>query len=801
MLNLRSVGIVGVVAAGVLAGGATASAGAQSAAGVEAAEAPHRALVNRYCLSCHNDRTRTAGLALETINRQPLGDHREAWEKVARKLQARQMPPAGGRRPDEATYAAALTSLQTGLDSLASAHPDPGRTDTFRRLNRTEYHNAVRDLLALEVDVTDLLPGDSSSFGFDNITVGDLSPTLLERYVSAAEKIARLAVGRAGQGPGGATVRIRPDLTQEKHIAGLPVGTRGGVLVEHTFPVDGRYEVSVRLARDRNEHVEGLSGTHVVELLLDGERMELFTVERPAYREDQALIYQPSHDNVDAHLKLRMPVTAGPHTLGVTFPKLPSLLVETARQPYEAHFNYYRHPRLQPAVYEVSITGPYDATGPGSTPSREQVFVCRPAAPDEDDACATRILKKLMRRAYRRPVNEADLQGPFELYRAARAGDGFEAGVEMALAAVLVSPEFLFRIEQDPNGVEAGEAYRLDDLELASRLSFFLWSSIPDDELLDLAERRMLRDPDVLERQVRRMLADPRARNLVTNFAGQWLHLRNLDSIAPDMRIFPDFDDNLRQAFRQETEMLVDSVMREDRSVLDLLRADYTFVNERLAKHYGIPHVYGSRFRRVEFDGDEDHAPRGGLLRHGSILLVTSYATRTSPVIRGKWILDNVLGVPPPPPPANVPELEETGTGARAVSMRERLAGHRANPACASCHRLMDPVGFAFENYDAVGRWRIADGGAPIDASGTLFDGSTFDGVGELQEALLARPALFVTTLAEKLLTFATGRGVEFYDGPAVRRIVREAEADGYRFSSLVLEVVNSAPFQMRKAS
>ncbi|MCE2539333.1 MAG: DUF1592 domain-containing protein [Acidobacteria bacterium] len=796
MLNPRRIGIVGVIVAGVLGAGSLAAPveAQEPAAAAVAADASYHSLVNRYCLSCHNDRTRTAGLALETINTQALGDNWEAWEKVARKLRARQMPPAGGRRPDEAAYKAALTSLESALDGLAEAHPDPGRTDTFRRLNRTEYHNAVHDLLALEVDVTDLLPGDSSSYGFDNITVGDLSPTLLERYVSAAEKIAQLAVGRVGRAPGGTTVRIRPDLTQEKHIAGLPVGTRGGVLVEHTFPVDGHYEVSVRLARDRNEHVEGLSESHQVELLLDGERVELFTVERPAYREDVALIYQPSHDNVDAHLKVRMPVTAGPHALGVTFPKLPSLLKETARQPYEAHFNYYRHPRLQPAVYEVSITGPYDATGPGGTPSREQVFVCRPATPDEDDACATRILQKLMRRAYRRPVTDADLQGPFELYRAARAADGFEAGVEMALAAVLVSPEFLFRIEQDPNGVEAGEAYRLDDLELASRLSFFLWSSIPDDELLDLAERRMLRDPEVLERQVRRMLADPRSRNLVTNFAGQWLHLRNLDAIRPDMRVFPDFDDNLRQAFRQETEMLVDSVMREDHSVLDLLR-------ERLAKHYGIPHVYGSRFRRVEFDGDEDHAPRGGLLRQGSILLVTSYATRTSPVIRGKWILDNVLGVPPPPPPANVPELEETGTGARAQSMRERLAGHRANPACASCHRLMDPVGFAFENYDAVGRWRIADAGAPIDASGTLFDGSAFDGVGELQKALLARPDLFITTLAEKLLTFATGRGVEYYDGPAVRRIVREAEADDFRFSSLVLEIVNSAPFQMRKAS
>ena len=797
------VGVVGVITAGVLgAGSLAAPVRAQPpAAGGASADAPHHALIDRYCLSCHNGRTKTAGLELDAVNTQALDGNREVWEKVARKLRARQMPPAGGRRPGEAAYAAALASLETALDRLAAAHPDPGRTDTFRRLNRTEYHNAVRDLLALQVDVTDLLPGDSSSHGFDNVTVGDLSPTLLERYVSAAEKISRLAVGRAGRAPGGTTVRVRPDLTQEKHVAGLPVGTRGGAVVEHTFPVDGHYEVSMRLARDRNEHVEGLSGPHGVELLLDGERVRLFTVEPPAYRAEHALNYQPSHDDVDAHLKARMPVTAGPHTLGVTFPKRPSLLVETARQPYEAHFNYYRHPRIQPAVYEVSITGPYDAAGPGDTPSRERLFVCRPDGPDEDDACARRILRKLLRRAYRRPVTEADLRGPFELYRAARATGGFEAGVEMALAAVLVSPEFLFRIEQDPPGAAAGAAYRLDDLALASRLSFFLWSSIPDDELLAAAERGELGDPRGLERQVRRMLADPRSRNLVTNFAAQWLHLRNLDAIAPDMRIFPDFDDNLRQAFRQETEMLVDSVMREDRSVLDLLRADYTFVNERLAKHYGIPHVYGSRFRRVDFDGGEDHAPRGGLLRHGSILLVTSYATRTSPVIRGKWILDNVLGVPPPPPPPDVPELEETGAGARAPSMRERLAGHRANPACASCHRLMDPVGFAFENYDAVGRWRATDGGAPIDASGTLFDGSAFDGVGGLQDALLARPELFVTTLAEKLLTFAVGRGVEHYDAPAVRRIVRAAQADGYRFSSLVAEVVNSMPFRMRKAS
>ena len=792
-----------LLAAGGLAFPAAASA--QRSASVEAPAAavgePHRALVGRYCLACHSDRRRTADLSLESINAEPLAAHSETWEKVARKLRARQMPPVGGRRPDETAYRTALASLETALDDIAAARPAPGRTDTFRRLNRTEYHNAVRDLLALEVDVADLLPGDASSFGFDNITVGDLSPTLLERYVAAAEKISQLAVGRAGLAPGGTTVRVRPDLTQEKHIEGLPVGTRGGALVPHTFPVDGVYEVAVRLARDRNEHVEGLSRPQDLELLLDGERVALFTVEPAPYREDQALNYQPSHDNLDAHLKLRLPVTAGPHQVGVTFPKGPSLLLETARQPYEAHFNYYRHPRLKPAVYEVSITGPYDAAGPGDTPSRARILTCRPAHPGEDDACARAILEPLLRRAYRRPVTDADLEGPFALYRAARDAGGFEAGIEMAIAAVLVSPEFLFRIERDPEDVPAGAPYRLGGLQLASRLSFFLWSSIPDDELLDAAERGELGAPEGLERQVRRMLADPRADNLVTNFAAQWLHLRNLDSIAPDMRRFPDFDDNLRQAFRRETELLVESVIREDRSALDLVRADYTFVNERLAKHYGIPHVYGSRFRRLTFDGTEEHAARGGLLRHGSILLVTSYATRTSPVIRGKWILDNVLGVPPPPPPPNVPELEETAAGGAALSMRERLAAHRANPACASCHRLMDPVGFAFEHYDAVGRWRDADGEAPIDASGTLFDGSHFDGVASLEEALLARPELFVTTLTEKLLTFATGRGMTWDDAPAVRRIVRGAAEEDYRFSALVLGIVDSLPFQMRTAS
>ena len=746
---------------------------------------------------CHNDSLKTAGLALDTISAHDLDENTQVWEKVVRKLRHRFMPPLGFPRPDEASYEAAVSSLETALDRAAAAEPNPGRTDTLRRLNQTEYQNAIRDLLALDVDVASLLPSDQSSYGFDNVTVGDLSPTLLDRYVSAAEKISRLAVGRPGRSPGGDTSRIRPDLTQEKHFDGFPVGTRGGALVPYTFPQDGEYEIQIRLARDRNEHVEGLSEPHELELLLDRERVQLFTVKPAPLRKEHSLEYQPSQPNLDDHLKIRLPVKAGPHTLGVTFLKKPSGLLETERQPYQAHFNYYRHPRIQPAIYSISIIGPYAAKGPGDTPSRRRIFVCRPASPGEEEGCAKRILAMLMRRAYRRPVTDADLQRLFALYREARAEGGFEAGIEMALAAVLVSPHFLFRIEQDPAGLAPNTAYRISDLELAFRLSFFLWSSIPDDELLDAAIRGKLKKPAVLEQQVQRMLADSRSRNLVTNFASQWLHLRNLASMTPDMRIFPDFDDNLRQAFRQETELFFESIMREDRSVLDLLRANYTFVNERLAKHYGIPHVYGSRFRRVTL-GEDDR--RGGLLRHASILTVTSYPTRTSPVIRGKWILENILGEPPPPPPPDVPDLKEKSSHGKVLSTRERLAKHRDNPACASCHKLMDPVGFAVENYDAIGRWRTVEGGVPVDASGQLFDGTKFDGVAELENALLGRPELFVNTVAEKLLTFATGRGVEHYDAPAIRKTVREARAEDFRFSSFILGIVNSKPFQMRKS-
>ena len=740
------------------------------------------AAIKQYCTGCHNSKLKSGGLALDAIAAESPAQHPETWEKVVRRLRARQMPPAGLPRPDERTYAALVTSLESSLDAVKL---DPGRTDTFRRLNRTEYRNAIRDLLAIDLDVSSMLPTDEASHGFDNVTVGDLSPTLLERYLMAARKISRLAAGSPLKSPGGDTITLRPDLTQEEHFAGMPFGTRGGTQMKHTFPLDAVYEIQVRLARDRNEHVEGLTGTHDVDLLLDGERVKLFTVTAPAPGVD--------HSKADIALNIRIPVKAGPHVVAVTFPKMPSTLLETERQPYPAHFNMDRHPRITPAVYSVTVNGPYEAKGPGDTPCRRRLYVCK----SNDDACAKRILGTLMRRAYRRPVVEGDFVAPLQFFKQGRTEGGFDNGIEMALSAVLVSPEFLFRVEHDPAGLAPGTPYKVSNLQLASRLSFFLWSSIPDDELLEAATSGRLSNPAVLEHQVRRMLSDPRSRELVTNFASQWLHLRNLESVTPDMRAFPEFDDNLRQAFRDETELFLESVMREDRNVLELLSANYSFLNERLAKHYDIPGIYGSRLRRVDFGANSQ---RGGLLRHGSILTVTSYATRTSPVIRGKWVLDNILGIPPPPPPAAVPALSENTGISKTLSMRERLAKHRSNPACFGCHQLMDPVGFSLENYDAVGRWRTSDDGMAVDSDGGLPDGSKFDGVAGLQKALLNRPELFAGTLTEKLMTYALGRGVEQHDAPAVRGIVRQAKSHDYRFSSFIIGIAGSAPFQMRRS-
>ncbi len=767
-----------------------------------------RASIDRYCVGCHNDRTKTAGLALDTLDVERVGENAEAWEKVVRKLRGRMMPPPGRPRPDAPTYDSMVAYLEASLDRSAAAVPNPGRTDTFRRLNRTEYQNAIRDLLALEVDVSALLPKDDVSLGFDNVGRAELSPTLLERYLAAAQKVSRLAVGSPVPSPASHVVVLPADLTQEDHVDGLPFGTRGGTSVRHTFPLDGAYEIQIRLSRDRNENVEGLTDAHQVELTLDGNRVQLFTVkpnrnQSGAYYADEA---------VDKDLNIRVPVQAGPHELGVTFLRKTSALPETERQPYQAHFNMDRHPRIQPAVYSVSITGPFDAGRPADTPSRRVLFVCRPSTPSNrgqagsgrpatasaEAACARTIVSTLARRAYRRPVTDVDLQTPLEFYKAARSEDGFEAGIEMALRAILASTEFLFRIERDPPNVAPKTAYRVSDVELASRLSFFLWSSIPDKELLDLAIAGKLKDPAVLDKQARRMLADPRSEALVTNFGGQWLYLRNLAAVSPDARMFPDFDDNLRQAFRRETEMFFESIVKEDHSVLDLLRANYTFVNERLARHYGIPHVYGSRFRRVTLGED---SVRGGLLGHGSILTVTSYANRTSPVLRGKWILENILGTPPPPPPPNVPPLADNNAGGKALSMRDRMAEHRVNAACSGCHQLMDPAGLSMEHFDAIGRWRTrTEAGTAVDSSGGLPDGSTFDGMPGLRRALLNRPELFVSTVTEKLLTYALGRGVDYYDAPAVRAITRDARGNDYRFSSLVLGVVSSRPFQMRRS-
>jgi mono/diheme cytochrome c family protein len=761
----------------------------QSAAAPAQGVSQPRALVNQYCMGCHNEKLKTAGLELSSANVDHIDQNPDVWEKVLRKVRARYMPPYGLPRPDEKTYESFTSYLETSLDRAAAAKPNPGRTETLRRLNRTEYQNAIRDLLSLDVDVTGLLPSDDSSYGFDNITVGGLSPTLLERYLAAAQKISRLAIGGQIRSPGGDTIVVPSDRTQEDHVEGLPFGTRGGTVVHYTFPLNAEYSIQLRLARDRNERVEGLTAPDQLELTLDGQRVQLFKVTPPPSGQD--------HSGVDRDLNVRIPVKAGPHDIGVAFMKKTSALLETERQPYVAHFNLDRHPRIQPALYSVSIVGPYDANGAGDTPSRRRIFVCHPAKASEEEPCARRILSTFARRAYRRPPTEAEVDMAMKFYKDARTDGAFETGIEMALRALLVSPEFLFQIEQEPANTPPNTVYRLSDLEIASRLSFFLWSSIPDDQLLDLAIAGKLKDPAVLAQQVRRMLADPRSEALVNSFADQWLYLRNLASTIPDSRLFPDFDDNLRESMRRETQLFFESVMREDRNVLDLLNAKYTFVNERLAKHYGIPNVYGSQFRRVSFGDD---SVRGGLLSQGSILTVTSYPDRTSPVIRGKWILTNIVGAPPPPPPPNVPPLKENASSGKILTMRERMAQHRANQPCAGCHKLMDPVGFMLENFDAVGRFRTAADGATVDASGNLPDGVSFVGEPGLQKAVMNRPELFVSTTTEKLLTYALGRGLDYYDAPAVRKIVREAHNSDYRFSSLVIGIVNSTPFQMRRS-
>ncbi|GIW99895.1 MAG: hypothetical protein KatS3mg111_3228 [Pirellulaceae bacterium] len=757
------------------------------------------ALSREVCLDCHSGGAgATAGFDMELLLERPLAERREAWERVVKKLVTGQMPPADSTAVDRQTVLLVARELADQLDALYRLAPQVGRTPTFRRLTRYEYRAAIRDLLALEVDVDSLLPRDESSHGFDNITVSDLSPTLVGRYITAAEKIARWAVGTNATTVEGRTVRIRPDVTQEEHVEGLPLGTRGGTLIQHLFPQSGYYDFEMRLARDRNEHVEGLHEPHELELAIDLQRIELFTVRPPRGSRSGDPYDQVTHENVDRHLRARVFVEAGPHEVAVAFLKKPSSLLETARQPLNVHFNMYRHPRLNPALFEVSITGPFAAAGPGQTPSRQRIFSCRPSGEEEEEVdCARRILGDLMRRAYRRPVTAEDFVTPMALFQQARESGNFDDGIELALSSILVSPHFLFRIERDPPHVPAGQVYPISPLELASRLSFFLWSSLPDERLLGLAESGRLTQPQVLEAEVRRMLVDPRSEALVENFAGQWLYLRNLESMTPDARLYPDFDDNLRQAMRRETELCFADILRNDLSVVRLLQSDYTFLNERLARHYGIPGVLGSRFRKVRLPSGSH---RGGLLRHASILTVTSYADRTSPVIRGKWVLENILGSPPPPPPPNIPALEDTVISA-SLPIRQRLEAHRADPSCAACHDMIDPVGFALENFDAVGRWREFEGDQPVDASGGLPDGSRFVGVEALEQGLLRYPEIFVTTVAEKLFTYGLGRGCAPADAPAIRQAVRRAAAHDYRLSELIVGLVQSPPFHMRTAA
>lgn len=745
--------------------------------------AQSRQFLDRYCLSCHNERVKSGGLRLDAAALPRVEAGAEFWEKVVRKVRTGVMPPPGMPQPSASERLALLTPLEASLDA---GRVDPGRTETLRRLNRTEYQNAVRDLLALEIDASSMLPADESGFGFDNVNVGDLSPALLNRYISAAQRISRLAVGSTQSSLQSDTIGLRADLTQEQHLPGMPLGTRGGGATRYTFAQDGEYDVQVLLARDLAGVVSGLrdSREHTMLLLVDREVKHSFVISRETIGMEVL---------AEKALKVRFPVTAGPHELAVTFVKEGSSLIDTARQPTVSRFNDRRHPRTAPAVDQIVVTGPFSAKGAGDTPSRKRLFVCK----EQSDGCAAQILSTLMRRAYRRPLAAGEVEGPMGYFRRARADGGFEAGVTAAVAAVLTNPKFLFRVETDPAQVPAGGVYKISDLELASRLSFFLWSSVPDDELLDLAARGWLSAPGELERQTRRMLADRRSFNLASNFAGQWLRLRNIDAVNPSGNLFRDFDDNLRQGFRQETELFFDSVVREDRSVRTFLKSDYTFLNERLAKHYGISGVYGSRFRRVRLAPD---SRRGGLLRQGSVLSVTSYATRTSPVLRGVLVLKNMLGAPPPAPPPSVPALDES-TVAANLPMRERLAAHRNNAVCASCHRTIDPVGFALENYDAVGRWReleVED--QAVDASGAVPGDKEFRGVDGLEEALLRRPELFATALTENLMTFALGRGITYSDAPAVRKIVNGAGKQDYRFSALILGIVESAPFRMRRA-
>jgi mono/diheme cytochrome c family protein len=749
----------------------------------------HRATLDKYCIGCHRGPTPVAGLQLDTFDTANLETNGATWEKLARKLRNREMPPAGMPRPDEATYAALVKYIETGRDRLAEAKPNPGRP-TLHRLNRTEYGNAVRDLLALEIDVAELLPADDIGYGFDNIgDVLQVSPVLMERYLSAARKISRTAVGDPTIPVAYQTYAVPHGLIQADRVSETaPVGSRGGTIVRHFFPVDGEYEISISLQRSRDDEYLGLERERKLDLRLDDQRLTLFTIAANPKK-----VVLGGGTPPDAHLKVRVPVKAGTRELAATFLKdtlIKEGIIERVRD--DVVTTYFE------GVGSITVAGPFNVQGSGETVPRGRIFICQPSRPAEEQACATKIFSNLAHRAYRRPVSPDDMTQLLALYKTGAQNGGFESGVRLALQKILVSPAFLFRAEVDPPGAAPGTVHKINDIELASRLSFFLWSSIPDDQLLAVAESGRLSDPSVLQAQVKRMLADPRSQSLVQNFAGQWLFLRNIARISPDTTTFPYFDENLRQALAKETELLIESQLREDHSVVDLLSTDYTFLNQRLAEHYGIKGIYGSEFRRVKLEDPN----RYGLLGQASILAVTSYPNRTAPTIRGKWVLEQLLGSPPPPPPPNVPSLKDDAT-AQKMTMRQRMEQHRANPTCAVCHRMMDPLGFALENFDGLGGWRSSTGpgSGPIDSSGALPDGTKFNGPAGLREVLLKKQDMFVETFTERLLTYALGRGLEEYDQAALRKIAREAAADNQKWSAIILGIVNSTPFRMRRAS
>ena len=706
------------------------------------------------------------------------------------------MPPPGMPRPDKATLDGFSAFLENSLDQAAALKPRPGRA-TIHRLNRTEYADAIRDLLALDVDAASLLPPDDESSGFDNIAdVLNVPPSLMERYLSASWNISRAAVGNPGIAPSMVTYRVRPDLSQDQHIDGMPLGTRGGILIQHTFPLDGEYTIKVRLWRNTFDLMRGMEDPHDIEIAMDGARLQL--VHAGGKEDFASMSANPGTfgAELDRRLTVRIPVKAGTHTISAATILRSNAERDDLIKPFLRTTVDGLDITGDPSIDRVTIDGPYGQVGSGDTASRHKIFICTPHASSEEAACAKKILSALGRMAYRKPLNDASLATLMDFYQRGRANNAsFESGIESALQFILASPEFLFRFEPDPSNLAANTVYRIDDLALASRLSFFLWSSIPDDQLLTVASQGKLKDPVVLQQQVKRMLADRRSNALIANFAEQWLFLRNLKTAAPDLEAFPDFDDNLRRAMKEETTLFFDSIMREDRSVLDLLNADYTFVNERLARHYGMPNIYGSQFRRVKVPSDA----RRGLLGQASILTVTSYPNRTSPVERGKWILTNLLGVPPSPPPPNVPPLQENSENGKPRSLRERMEQHRKDPVCAGCHKSMDPIGFALENFDAVGHWRNNDEGGKIDPSGTMFNGAPLDGIVGLRKALVEQHEIFVGVMTEKMLTYALGRGLEYYDMPTVRKIVQEGRNNDFRFSSLIMGIVKSTPFQMKE--